>query len=85
MSTRTRFEKEAKGNSEIAYCFGIGDSRVRDLSFSGAQEHENYPKLFYEKTRKQKKTQYSRNKRILKKGENGWPFAKAIVGQGGQK
>jgi len=65
-------------------CFGIGDSRVRHLSLSGAQELWNYPKLFYEKTRKQKKTQYSRNKRILKKGENGWPFAKAIVGQSGQ-
>ena len=24
MSTRTRFEKEANGNSEMAHCFGFG-------------------------------------------------------------
>ena len=29
MSTRTRFEKEANGNSEMAYCFGLDKKFTR--------------------------------------------------------
>jgi len=33
MSTKTRFEEEAKGNSEMAYCFNYLLARHRFLAF----------------------------------------------------
>ena len=38
MSTRTRFEKEAKGYSEMAYCAGKSTQIVLEVLKNGARE-----------------------------------------------
>ena len=51
MSTRTRFEKQAKGNSEMAYCFDnkltwdknflFNNSSFQGLPLHDGQNHQN--------------------------------------------
>ena len=47
MSTRTRFEKEAKGNSEMAYYFGIAfiDSEKVDFELTPCMDHLLLPSI----------------------------------------